>query len=484
VRLGDLLAVLPATPTGWAPDGGGSVDVAGISHDSRTVRTGDLFCCVPGAIHDGHDHAASAVAAGAVAVLAERPLGDDRLTASGVPVVVVPSVRRAMPLLAASVHGHPSDSLDLVGVTGTNGKTSVVHLLGAVLEAASRRTATWGTLSGPRTTPESTELQATLAGWASQGVEAAAIEVSSHALAQHRVDGIRFAAVAFTTLGRDHLDFHGSMDAYEAAKARLFDGTFASRTVVAVGDEAGRRMAARAERQGMEVVAVDPMACDARPTAIGTEMRWKDRTVSLSTGGAFTAANALVAAELAVLLGVDPDDVVAGLAAASPVPGRFEPVYLDGGPRVVVDYAHTPDALAAALGAARQVVPAGGRLVVTFGCGGDRDRGKRPEMGLVAEAGADRVVVTSDNPRGEPPEVVIADILSGMERSPDHVEPDRRRAIAEALRSAGPDDLVVVAGRGHESMQEMAGGTVPFDDRVVVAEEWARLGSRSGEEIP
>ncbi len=483
MRLGDLLAALSETRTGPGPEGGpegGSVDVSGISHDSRAVRPGDLFCCVSGAVHDGHDHAASAVAAGAVALLAERPLHDDRSPAPGVPVVVVPSVRRAMPLLAAALHGHPSGLIDLVGVTGTNGKTSVVHLLGAVLESAGLRTATWGTLAGARTTPESTDLQATLSGWASEGVAAAAMEVSSHALAQHRVDGTRFSAVAFTTLGRDHLDFHGTMDDYEAAKARLFDGTFAGRGVVAVGDEAGRRMAAGAERHGMEVVAVDPTACDARPTATGTEMRWRDRSVSLATGGAFTAANALVAAELAVLLGVDPADVAEGLAAAPPVPGRFEPVDLAGGPGVVVDYAHTPDALAAVLDAARRAVPAGGRLVVAFGCGGDRDRGKRPEMGRVAEAGADRVVVTSDNPRGEPPEVVIADILSGMDGTPDHVEPDRRRAIAEALRSAGPDDLVVVAGRGHESVQEVAGGTVPFDDRTVVAEEWARLGGRIG----
>jgi UDP-N-acetylmuramoyl-L-alanyl-D-glutamate--2,6-diaminopimelate ligase len=230
-----------------------------------------------------------------------------------------------------------------------------------------------------------------------------------------------------------------------------------------------------AESCGLEVVAVDPTTCEVRPTANGTEMRWRDRSVALASGGAFMAGNALVAAELAVLLGLEIDEVAAGLAGAPPVPGRFEPVLLEGGPGVVVDYAHTPDALAAVLDTARRVLPDGGQLVVAFGCGGERDRGKRPEMGRVAEAGADRVVVTSDNPRGEPPEVVIADILSGMERQPEYVEPDRRRAISEALRSATPYDLVVVAGRGHETLQEVAGGTVPFDDRIAVVEEWERL---------
>jgi len=268
---------------------------------------------------------------------------------------------------------------------------------------------------------------------------------------------------------------------YEAAKARLFDGSHSERGVVVVGggpDQAGRRMADVARSNGMEVVVVDPTRCDPRPTATGTSLRWRDRSVTVATGGAFTAANALVAAELAVQVGADPDEVVAGLSAAPPVPGRFEPVDLPDGPRVVVDYAHTPDALAAVLDAARTVLggAAGGpgRLVVVFGCGGERDRGKRPEMGRVAERIADRVVVTSDNPRGEPPEVVISDILSGMERAPDHVDADRRGAIAAALVGAEPSDLVVVAGRGHEAIQETAAGAVPFDDRVVVAEEWAR----------
>ena len=472
MRLGDLLAALGADVVPPVEDHSDTV-VRRVVHDSRLVQAGDMFCCVPGATYDGHAFAEGAEDAGATAILAERPL-----SGVGVPVVVVSSVRRTMPLLAAASFGHPSASLDLVGVTGTNGKTSVVHLLGSVLASAGRRAATWGTLSGVRTTPESTDLQATLAGWVSDGVEVGAMEVSSHALAQHRIDGTTFEAVGFTMLGRDHLDFHGSMAAYEAAKARLFAGSFASRAVVTVDNEPGRRMAALAEKHGMDVVAVDPESCDATPLATGTVMRWRGESLALTAGGVFTAANALVAAEIAVLLGVEPDDVATGLSTAPPVPGRFEPVVLSGGPSAVVDYAHTPDALSAVLDGARRIITGSGRLVLVFGCGGERDQGKRAEMGRVAERMADRVFVTSDNPRGEPPEEIIRDILSGMEHAPKCVEVDRRRAIAEALAAASPEDLIVVAGRGHEKVQQIAIGDLPFDDAMVIAEEWKRLTSR------
>ena len=459
-------------------------EIVRVSHDSRRVVSGDLFCCVAGGTHDGHGFAVDAVAAGAVGLLVERPVLD-----VSVPVVRVPSVRQAMGPLAAALHSWPSRSLDLVGVTGTNGKTSVVHLLRSVLEASGRRAESWGTLSGERTTPEGTDLQATIAGWVAGGVDAAALEVSSHALAQHRVDGTTFAAVAFTTLGRDHLDFHGSMEDYEVAKARLFDGTFADHAVISIADLAGRRMARRAETADMSVVTVDPDSAESTVSATGCVVAWRGRTLRVTTGGQFTVANVLVAAELALVLGCGEDDVVAGLAAAAPVPGRFQLVSLTGGPAVVVDYAHTPDALEAVLAAARDVLnmSAGGthrspgrrpgRLVVVFGCGGERDVGKRSLMGRVADESADLVVVTSDNPRGEPPEGVIADILAGMERPDPVVEPDRRRGIALALTTATPDDLVVVAGRGHETSQEEAGRFVPFDDRKVVVEEWERLRS-------
>jgi UDP-N-acetylmuramoyl-L-alanyl-D-glutamate--2,6-diaminopimelate ligase len=399
------------------PVEGGGPEVGRVVHDSRVVVTGDLFCCVPGDTYDGHDFAEGAVTAGAVAVLAERTLD------LPVPVVIVNSVRRAMPHLVAAAERWPSRELDLVGVTGTNGKTSVVHLLDAVLERAGRTTATHGTLSGGRTTPEATDLQPLLRSWVATGVDAAAIEVSSHALWQHRVDGTTFAAVGFTNLSRDHLDYHESMDGYEAAKARLFNGTFADHAVVVVTDQAGRRMANRAREAAMTVVE--------------------------------------------------------GLATARPIPGRFELVPLEDGPQVVVDYAHTPDALTHVLATAREVTT--GRVVVVFGCGGNRDRGKRPEMGRVAEDGADQVVVTSDNPRGEPPEGVIADILTGMERPPTLVEPDRRRAIAGALGLASRTDLVLLAGRGHEAVQELGDEMISFDDRIVAREEWDVLAVDRGD---
>ncbi len=487
MRLAALLAA--AGLDGLAPDDlpgdPRGPEVLRASHDSRRVAPGDLFCCIPGGTYDGHRFAVDAVAAGAVALLVERPVDDLPGPMSAVPVVRVPSVRRAIGPVAAALHGWPSRSIDLVGVTGTNGKTSVVHLLVSILEASGRRSASWGTLSGARTTPEGTDLQALLAGWVVDGVDAAAIEVSSHALAQHRVDGATFAAVGFTTLGRDHLDFHGSMEDYETAKARLFEGGFSDHAVVSVAGAAGRRMADAARSAGLSVVAVDPASVEADVSTAGCMVPWRGRRLEVATGGRFTVGNALLAAELALVIGCGEDDVVAGLAAAEPVPGRFQPVPLDGGPTVVVDYAHTPDALRAVLAAARDALdaPEGGpgRLVVVFGCGGERDVGKRPLMGRVADEAADAVVVTSDNPRGEPPEGVIADILAGMERPDPIVEPDRRRGIAAALAIAAPGDLVVVAGRGHESSQELAGRSVPFDDRTVVAEEWERLtGSSSG----
>ena len=449
-----------------------SAEVTGVAHDSRSVRPGDLFCCVPGASHDGHDFASEAARNGASALVCERPLG------LGVPTLVVPSVRVAMPLLAAAMHGWPSRDLSLVGVTGTNGKTSVVHLLSWILDRSGRRTDAHGTLSGGRTTPEATDLQAMLDRWVSDGVETAAIEVSSHALTQHRVDGTHFALVGFTNLSRDHLDFHTSMSDYEEAKARLFDGSFSKRALVMVDTPAGRRMAARAREAGMDVTEVEAATAGGviRPDGVGLE--WRRHPVEVSTPGRFTISNALLAAEMAAALGVGELDVVDGLASAPSVPGRFEPVPLEGGPMVVVDYAHTPDALSAALATARELVE--GRLLVVFGCGGGRDRGKRPEMGRIALAGADFVVVTSDNPRGEPPEGVIADILSGMDSAPLLVEPDRRSAIAGALRIAGPDDLVLIAGKGHEDTQELAGRLEPFDDRMVVRQEWARMSPDGG----
>jgi UDP-N-acetylmuramoyl-L-alanyl-D-glutamate--2,6-diaminopimelate ligase len=448
-----------------------ATDVGGVVHDSRAVTAGTLFCCVRGATTDGHDHAPEAVRAGAVALLCERPLG------LGVVEAVVADSRRSMGVAAAAFHGHPSRALQVVGVTGTNGKTTVTHLLAAVLRAAGRPTEVIGTLSGARTTPESTELQAQLAECRDAGTAAVAMEVSSHALALDRVEGTEFAVAVFTNLSRDHLDFHASMDDYFAAKAKLFLPGRSAVAVVNVDDPRGRFLLDHAQ------VPTRPYSlADVTDLEVGFERStatWRGRRLVVPLGGAFNVSNALAAAEAAIDLGVEPDTVVAGLAAAPPVPGRFEVVRWPGAPDVVVDYAHTPDGLEQVLRAARHLGPR--RLVVVFGCGGDRDREKRPAMGAAASRLADEVVVTSDNPRHEDPLAIIAAVVGGAEGpAPVAVEPDRRAAIARALAGAGPADIVVVAGKGHETTQTTGDEAVPFDDRVVVREELARLGRTPG----
>ena len=476
MRLTTLLAAVESETSASAPVGAGASDpeVHRVVHDSRKTAPGDLFCCVPGRVHDGHAHAGLAVEAGAVAVLAERPLDLD------VPVVLVDSVRRRMPHIAAAVSGHPSRHLDVVGVTGTNGKTSVVHLLAGVLGQVGRVPGSIGTLTGDLTTPEAPDLQRRLVAWLGEGRDSVVMEVSSHALDQQRVDGTRFFASAFTNFSRDHLDHHGTMEAYAAAKARLFTREFTDRAVVNVDDVAGRRQAEMATAAGLDVIEVSTVDMPAEVGIQRVRFTWRGLDVEVPVGGRFTVANAVMAAELAMMLGVQPTAVVAGLGAVAPVPGRFEPVDVGGGVVVVVDYAHTPDAMVQVLATARQMVD-GARVIVVFGCGGDRDRGKRPLMGAAAQAGADLVVVTSDNPRGEPPEGVIEDILSGMDRAGVHVEVDRRAAIGAALDLAEPGDLIVIAGRGHETVQQIGGRRLPFDDRIVVAEEARRRPSRDGE---
>ena len=449
-------------------------EVMRVVHDSRVVEPGDLFCCIPGAHHDGHDHVEQAVEAGATAVLAEHPVASDA------PVVIVQSVRQTMPLLAAAAVGDPSHDLRVVGVTGTNGKTSVAHMLAGVLDTLGRRSEAIGTLSGIRTTPEAPEFQRCLAAWSREGVECVVAEVSSHALAQHRVDGTWFFGVAFTNLGHEHLDYHATMEEYAAAKDRLFSLTFSNKAVIVVDDQAGRLQADRATAAGLEVVEVSTDSANASVERQQVEVSWRGGRLKVPVGGRFAVANVLVVAELALLLGTEESAIAAALATATPVPGRFEAVEVAGGLDVVVDYAHTPGALAGLLESCRDTGPR--RTILIFGCGGERDRGKRPLMGAVAEAGADLVLVTSDNPRGEPPREVIADILSGMERQPALVEPDRRLAIRAGLAMAGPDDLVVLAGRGHEATQEVDGEQVLFADREVAIEEAYRLyhGGRAG----
>ncbi len=448
--------------------GSGDPDVLRVVHDSRQVRPGDLFCCIPGQSSDGHEHATEAVAAGAVAVLAERVLDVD------VPLLVVNSIRILMPLLATEVAGRPSEKLEVIGITGTNGKTSVTHLLGGVFEYAGRKPAIIGTLAGGLTTPEAPDLQGQLASLVSEGVGAVVMEVSSHALDQYRVDGTHFSTAAFTNLSRDHLDYHQTMESYAAAKGRLFTPVFTDRAVIVVDSRIGARLAKSASRMGLEVVEVSVSGIDREVQVDQVAFRWRNLDVHVPVGGDFTVANSVVAAELAYLAGVAPLAIVDGLARISGIPGRFEQVEVQDGPTVIVDYAHSPDSLTALLASVRSIA-AGGRVISVFGCGGERDTGKRPEMGRAAEEGADLVVLTSDNPRGEPPEGVIADILEGMAGRPEEVVVDRRQAIGAALGMAHSEDVVVISGKGHEKFQEVDGQQLPFDDRIVVREEAKNL---------
>ena len=465
----DLTALVAEVPGARLAPGAGdgtgpaaATSVTGIAHDSRAVVPGDLFCCVPGEHTDGHDHAPAAVAAGAAALLCERPLD------LPVPQVLVADARVGRAPAAAAVHGHPSAALEMVGVTGTNGKTTTVHLLRAVLEAAGRRAEVIGTLTGARTTPEAPELQRQLARFVADGVEAVAMEVSSHALAHHRVDGTRLAVAVFTNLSAEHLDFHASMEEYFQAKARLFTPELADAAVVNVDDPRGRllRDAAVIPTRGYSLDDVEGLSVG----RVTSRFCWRNVEVTVPLGGRFNVTNALAAAEAAITLGIEPAAVAEGLAAAGPVPGRFEAVDAGQDFGVVVDYAHTPDGLEHLLGTARELVGQG-RVIVVFGCGGDRDTAKRPLMGAAATRWDDRVVLTSDNPRSEDPATIISEVRSGIDDDTTLVvEPDRRRAIALALEAARPGDLVVIAGKGHEAYQQVGDERRPFDDRAVARE--------------
>lgn len=471
MRLGQLLDADPAVGalTGATVHGDlATTEITAVVSSSRAALPGALFVAVSGARADGHDFVADAVAAGAVAVLGERRVDVD------VPQVIVPDTRTVVGPVSAAFHGVPSARLAVVGVTGTNGKTTTVHLLQAVLRHVGRPTGMIGTLTGTRTTPEATDLQADLAERVAAGEQVVAMEVSSHSLAMHRVDGTRFAVAVFTNLSRDHLDFHRNMEAYFSAKARLFEPAFSEQAAVNLDDPHGRllRDAAVVPTTGFGLDEVGRLELE----VTRSRFRWRGEAVELGLGGRFNVANALAAATAASLLGVADADIAAGLGAAAPVPGRFEVV--DGGQpfAVVVDYAHTPDGLEQVLAAARAVAGVA-RVLVVFGCGGERDATKRPAMGRVAVAGADRVVLTSDNPRGEDPDAIMSAVRQGMGQTATlAVERDRRRAIALALGAARPGDVVVLAGKGHEVTQVFADRVEDFDDRQVAREELARLG--------
>jgi UDP-N-acetylmuramoyl-L-alanyl-D-glutamate--2,6-diaminopimelate ligase len=460
--LGELLDALAAAHRAHLV-GDRRTMVTSMTHDSRLVSPGALFACVRGEHLDGHDFASAAVAGGATALLV-----DHELTDGGVGQLVVADTRLAMGPAAAIVSGEPSRALRVVGVTGTNGKTTTTHLLGSILRAAGVSTTVLGTLSGAKTTPEAPELQQRLAAARDGGSASVVMEVSSHALALHRVDGTRFAAAVFTNLGADHLDLHGTVEAYFRAKARLFTPELSSIGVANADDPHGRLLLDAAPIEMVAFSGAD--ASDVVVSADQHTMTWRGSHLTVPLGGAFNVANTLAAATTAAVLGVDPDAIAAGLARVGGVPGRFERVRAGREDiAVIVDYAHTPDGLAEVIAAARAV--AAGQVIVVFGAGGDRDHPKRPRMGAVASAGADRVFVTSDNPRSEDPQAIISAVLSGVTqdaRGRVAVEADRATAIALAIDAAAPGDVVLVAGKGHETTQTIGDRVVPFDDREVV----------------
>jgi UDP-N-acetylmuramoyl-L-alanyl-D-glutamate--2,6-diaminopimelate ligase len=462
------------------------VAVTDVSFDSRRVSAGSLFFCVRGASADGHDFAADALARGAAALVVERWLDVEA------PQINVRSVREAMGPMSATVFGHPAAAMRTVGITGTNGKTTITYLLGAIFEAAGMKPGVIGTtgamiagepLDMERTTPEAPDLQRLLARMRDSGVQAAAIEVSSHALAQHRVDGISFDVAVFTNLSLDHLDYHGSMDDYFAAKARLFTREMAALGVVNADDPWGARLIAdpsiavrtfstASSREGR----VDIRAEDVSSTSAGISFSVDGLKVQPRLRGGFNVSNCLAAFAAGRALGIDDATIVSGIEALQGVPGRVEAVDAGQGFLVVVDYAHTPDSILGVLQAARPL--ASGRLIVVFGCGGDRDRDKRSQMGAAATGSADLSIITTDNPRSEDPLEIIAQIEPGALQGGGRfvIQPDRREAIRLALSEAGPGDVVVIAGKGHERYQEFAGRTIPFDDRDVAREELLAMG--------
>ncbi|MFN2587409.1 MAG: UDP-N-acetylmuramoyl-L-alanyl-D-glutamate--2,6-diaminopimelate ligase [Actinomycetota bacterium] len=473
---GDLVVRLEGDPT---------TAVTGLAYDSRAVGRGDLFFCITGTRTDGHLYAPVAASAGGAALVVERPVD------VALPAIVVADARRALGRIASEFFGRPSEELVLLGVTGTNGKTTTAFLIDAILRADGRTTGLVGTIEtrvagasrpGVRTTPESLDLHRLFAEMVEAGCDSVAMEVTSHALTLHRVEGLRFAAAAFTNLTQDHLDFHGGMEDYFEAKRELFRSHRLERGAVNVDEVYGRKLL---DATDVPCVAfgtapeADVRAVDVGLGVAGSSFRMitpkGDVAVTSSLAGSFNVSNCLAAAATCLQAGIGLDAIERGLSSGITVPGRFESVDAGQDFSVLVDYAHTPDSLDNVLRAARGMAErGGGRVVAVFGCGGDRDRGKRPLMGAVAARLADVVVVTSDNPRSEDPAAIIDEILEGVtaERAagPDAVFVDRREAIGSAVRVARPGDVVVIAGKGHETGQEFHDRRVSFDDRIVARE--------------
>ena len=448
-----IAALAPADVLRRAP-----VEIGDLAYDARAAGPGSLFFCVPGSRADGHDFAADAVANGAVALVVERPLELD------VPQLLVPDARRAMAAVADEFFGHPSAELEIAGVTGTNGKTTTAFLIYSILAAASRRPGLLGTIESRvggerrpaiRTTPEAIDLQRAFREMLDAGDRSCAMEATSHGSELGRLDHVRFSALVFTNLSQDHLDFHETMERYFEAKRRLFlEGR--PPAAINVGNPWGRKLAG--DRQDALTFG---FADDAK---IGPSML---EGIDLKLRGRFNAENALGAVAASRLLGIDDEAIARGLEAVRGVPGRFESVS-EGQPfEVIVDYSHKPGALESVLRTARGLTS--GRVICVFGCGGDRDRGKRPLMGRIASELADLAIVTSDNPRSEDPQAIIDEVLAGVTGEVE-VEPDRAAAIERAISMASDGDVVLIAGKGHEQGQEIAGVKHTFDDREVARE--------------
>jgi UDP-N-acetylmuramoyl-L-alanyl-D-glutamate--2,6-diaminopimelate ligase len=460
------------------------VEISDLAYDTRAVGPGALYFCVPGERHDGHEFARQALERGAVALVVERVLELD------VPQLVVPDVRRGMAQAAVIFFGDPTKELEVGGVTGTNGKTTTAYLLRSILASAGRRPGLLGTIESRiggehrpaiRTTPEAIDLQRAFREMLDAGDRSCALEATSHGSELGRLDGVRFSALAFTNLGQDHLDFHGTFERYFEAKRRLFVAGERPPAAVNVGNEYGRRLADELRTLGHDSLLTFGFADDAdiRPEQLeldanGARLVAGGIQLRTSLRGRFNVENVLAAVALARLLGIENDSIAAGIEALKGVPGRFEAVDEGQAFAVIVDYSHKPEALENVLHTARELAP--NRLICVFGCGGDRDRGKRPVMGRIAAELADVAIVTSDNPRSEDPEAIIAEVVEGADASLE-AEPDRATAIERALALAQEGDVVVIAGKGHEQGQELADRTIPFDDREVARHVLRRLGA-------
>jgi UDP-N-acetylmuramoyl-L-alanyl-D-glutamate--2,6-diaminopimelate ligase len=466
--LGDLLSDL-------APEVA-AVPVTGLALDSREVKAGDVFLAVKGHLVDGRDYINTAIQSGAVAVIADAPFDAAQWS---LPVIVVDNLSTSLSDIADRFYGHPSSQLNLIGITGTNGKTSCAWMIAQLLEAIGEPCGLIGTLgsgrfgrlnSGNNTTPDAISVQALLADWRDGGASWAAMEVSSHGLAQHRAAALQFTAAVFTNLSQDHLDYHGSMEAYGEEKARLLNWADLQLAVINRDDEFGRQLLARSTAKQVidfsvfdsrAKVYAEDVSCDINGISARLRSVWGDLTISSSLLGGFNLSNLLAASAVLLGLGVPAKKIEEALPSLQPVPGRMQCLRATDDVIAVIDYAHTPDALQKVLETLRAAVS--GKVICVMGCGGDRDKSKRPLMGAIAEKFSDQVWVTSDNPRSEQAAQIIADICTGMSQEP-WVELERDVAIKSAIQSANPGDVVLIAGKGHEDYQEVGGHRLPFSD--------------------